>query len=247
MPDQTVGYYLPQKEKLAKEFSSIAQLLSGHLAARHGEDFALALQHEARREYEKLIPDIPHIQGVRGKALNVFLIATAQELALFKAMDKRGKSAEEAWELCHRALRLYAGRIPGWKKWLMRRLMFSGLTQKIFARRARRGERGRFGGFEIEYLAGDGGEYDIGVNYHACGNLEFAKDHGGEKFAPYICMSDIALSDALGWGLIRTRTLADGCDHCDFRFKQGGETRITSKTPAVQATIEKIRRDEAEN
>ncbi len=24
--------------------------------------------------------------------------------------------------------------------------------------------------------------------------------HGGEEFAPYICMSDIALSDTMGWG-----------------------------------------------
>jgi hypothetical protein len=55
-------------------------------------------------------------------------------------------------------------------------------------------------------------------------------------------MSDIALSDALGWGLIRTQTLADGCSHCDFRFKKDGETRISSKTPEVQATIGRVAR-----
>lgn len=245
MPKQIIGHYRPQKEKLLKEFDVISRLLTSGLKAQYDEEFARRLHQEARQEYEKLIPDIPYIKGQRGKALNIFLLATAQELALYKAMNALGKSAEEAWELCHRAVRLYAGRIPGWKKWLMRRLMFSRLVRKIFARRARRGERGRFGDFEIEYLAGDGSEFDIGVNYHTCGNLQFAKDHGGEAFAPYICMSDIALSDALGWGLIRTQTLADGCDHCDFRFKKGGATRVSSKTPAVQATIDKIQRDEA--
>jgi hypothetical protein len=65
--------------------------------------------------------------------------------------------------------------------------------------------------------------------------------HGGEEFAPYICMSDIALSDAMGWGLIRTQTLADGCDNCNFRFKEGTATQITSKTPEVQVTIDRIR------
>ena len=57
-------------------------------------------------------------------------------------------------------------------------------------------------------------------------------------------MSDIALSDAMGWGLIRTETLADGCERCDFRFKKGGKTRISSKTAEVQATIEKISKKE---
>jgi hypothetical protein len=108
-------------------------------------------------------------------------------------------------------------------------------------KRVERQEQVKFGDFEIAYVLGDGTDYDWGVDYLACGNYNFAKSQGAEEFAPYICMSDIALGDALEWGLIRTRTLADGCDSCDFRFKKGSETRISSKTPEVQATIERIR------
>jgi hypothetical protein len=46
--------------------------------------------------------------------------------------------------------------------------------------------------------------------------------------------------------LIRTQTLADGCDYCDFRFKKGAVTQISSKTPEVQDAIERIRDKEAE-
>jgi hypothetical protein len=102
----------------------------------------------------------------------------------------------------------------------------------------------RFGDFQVQYLVG-GNEFDLGVNYVQCGNYRFAMTHGGEEFAPYICMSDIALSDAMGWGLIRTQTLADGCDHCDFRFKKGAATQISSQTPDVQQTIERIHSKEA--
>ena len=63
----------------------------------------------------------------------------------------------------------------------------------------------------------------------------------GAALAPYIYMSDIALNEALGWGL-----MADGCAYCDFRFKQGAATQISSKTPEVQATIESIRDQEGE-
>ena len=91
---------------------------------------------------------------------------------------------------------------------------------------------------------GEEDDFDLGVNYLKCGNHSFAIKHGGEEFAPFICMSDIALSDALGWGLIRTQTLADGCNYCDFRFKKGAATQISSKTPEVQAVIAKIRDEE---
>ena len=114
------------------------------------------------------------------------------------------------------------------------------------ARRAKQQHKGRFGDFEVEYLIGKGDDFDWGVNYLACGNLRFARKHGGEAFAPYICMSDIALSDAMGWGLIRTQTLADGCQYCDFRFKKGAATQISSKTPNVQAAIESLHGKEAE-
>jgi len=93
----------------------------------------------------------------------------------------------------------------------------------------------------VRYLLGDGASFDWGVDYVACGNYEFMKAQGAEEFAPYVCMSDIALSEALGWGLTRTETLADGCDRCDFRFTKGGATHISSRTPEVQETIEHIR------
>ncbi|KPK43757.1 MAG: hypothetical protein AMJ65_04920 [Phycisphaerae bacterium SG8_4] len=114
------------------------------------------------------------------------------------------------------------------------------------ARRARQKQKVRFGDFEIEYLIGERYEFDFGVNYLQCSNHTFVKRHGAEKFAPYVCMSDIALSEAMGWGLIRTETLAGGCPHCDFRFKEGAATQIWSKTPQVQEAIERIRKKDAE-
>jgi hypothetical protein len=109
-------------------------------------------------------------------------------------------------------------------------------------RREKRNELVRAGDFELRYVTGDGSDFDLGVDYVRCGNLELAKKLGAEAFAPYVCMSDVVLSDALGWGLTRTQTLADGCSHCDFRFKKNGATRISSKTPEVQETIERIAR-----
>lgn len=172
--------------------------------------------------------------------MNAFLRGTAQEIAVYKALEAKGGTAPEAWEVCHEANRLRLERVATWKRWLLRRFMFSGLVRRIVSRRAAKNERVRAGDFELRYVVGDGKDFDIGVDYLRCGNLELARQLGAEDFAPYVCMSDIALSDALGWGLTRTQTLADGCNYCDFRFKKGAETRISSKTPEVQETIERI-------
>ena len=241
MSNQIIGYYNSRQGKLLKDFDRTLALMKDSLVQRYGEEFAKIIQSNVRQEYEKLIPEIPYIKGLRGKIFNNFLLITAQELATYKAMKQQGQPASEAWELCHQALRLRVAQIPPWKRWLLRNLMFSSLMKKIVARRAKQQQKVRSGDFEVEYLTGRGDDFDIGVNYLKCGNYNFAMEHGGEEFAPFICMSDIALSDSLGWGLMRTQTLADGCDYCDFRFKKGAATQISSKTPEVQAVIAKIR------
>ncbi len=243
--DEIPSYYRGRKEALLKDFDRTADLMKAPLAQRLGAQTATEMIRDVRREYETLIPEIPYLKGLRARTFNNFLLITAQELAVYKALQKRDKSACDAWELCHEALRRRLAAIPRWKRWLMKCLMFSPIVKAVMRRRAEKQVKARFGEFEVEYLIGDGREFDFGVNYLQCGNVNFVKKHGGEAFVPYICMSDIALSEALGWGLTRTQTLADGCPNCNFRFKKGNETRITSQTFEVQKTIEMIAEKEA--
>lgn len=234
-----------RKLKLLKSFDKTASLSRDFVASSYGSDFADALCREVRQEYERLIPQIPRIEGIAGGPLNTFLAITAQELAVYRVMKRHGKTPGEAWEVCHAALGLSLEGYSRIKRWLLAHLMYSSPVERRMQRRAERGQQLGFGDFEVRYVIGDGEEFDWGVDYLRCGNYKLMLDQGAEEFAPYVCMSDIALSDAMGWGLIRTGTLADGCERCDFRFKKGGKTQISSKTPEVQATIERIREKEA--
>jgi len=230
-----------KKSKLLKGFDKTAGFMKGYLAGRYGEELAGRLFREARQEYERIIPEIPFIGGLRAGSLNSFLIITAQELAVYRIMKKHGKSPGEIWEICHEAISRRMEKFCKFKRWALRYLMFSGFLKRIIKKRAERNEQLKFGDFEVRYIIGDGKEFDWGVDYKACGNYKFMVDQGAEEFAPYVCMSDIALGEVLGWGLIRTQTIADGCESCDFRFKKRGETKISSKTRQVQETIERIR------
>jgi hypothetical protein len=173
--DQIVGYYIARKDKLLRGFDATCALMYPSLEARYGEKLTNALANETRQQYKELIPEIPFIKGPRARALNTFLLISAQELSVYKALAKRGKSPAEAWEICHEALRLRLAEFAQWKRWLMQRYMFSGLVKWIVARRARKNQKVRFGGFEIEYVIGDGDEFDFGVNYVKCGNYTFVK------------------------------------------------------------------------
>lgn len=226
--------------RLLRDFDENAALVRDFVVGRFGESAAEAIERRAREIYAAALPQVPHIPGPRARMLNVFLRITAQEVAVYHAVLERDGDAAQAWEICHEAIRRRVATVPRWKRWMMQRLMHSGFVRRIMRRREARNERGRFGEFEIRYLTGDGGDFDTGVDYTACGNLELARRLGATEFAPYVCMSDIPLSDGLGWGLQRTQTLADGCSHCDFRFKRGAPTRVSSKTPEVQRTVERI-------
>lgn len=151
MAEQIVGYYISRKEKLLKDFETVCTLMRSSLVERYGEEFAGALASEARQQYEELIPDIPYIRGPRAGVLNTFLLISAQELAVYKALAKCGRSAAEAWELCHEALRLRLVDFPQWKRNLMRRFMFSGLMRRIVARRARKKQKLRYPNIFISF------------------------------------------------------------------------------------------------
>ena len=239
------GYYVSRKGKLLKSFDKTADLVKESVISRYGNDLAETIRRETRREFQSIIPHIPRIDGP--PALNLFLRITAMEISVYKAMKKRGKTPAEAWEVCHQALRLRTERIPRIARFLSKHYMFADIVKRRAGKVAQQSQKKPFGDFAFNYVEGDGKEFDWGVDYTGCSNYEFVKQQEAKEFAPYVCLSDIALSEAMGWGLIRTETLADGCDRCDFRFKKGGETRISSTIPEVQATIERIKNRETKS
>ena len=242
MKNQHNNYYISRKLKLLKSFEKTASLVRSSVVSNYGSDFADTLYREVRQEYEKLIPEMPYDDDAMNRT---FLTITTQELAVYKVMKKHGKTAGEAWELCHDALRARMKKVPKVVRWFVKQIWFSNFTKKKTRKELAKMPKEPIADYVMKFVEGDGKNFDYGVDWVACGNYKFMQGQGGEEFTPYICMSDIALSDAMGWGLIRTETLADGAERCDFRFKKGGKTQISSKTPEVQATIEKIRKKEA--
>ena len=60
--------------------------------------------------------------------------------------------------------------------------------------------------------------YDLGYDYHACGICKICRDEGCFELAKYLCRLDFLIADMMGAKLVRTQTLAEGGDYCDFRY-----------------------------
>jgi hypothetical protein len=72
----------------------------------------------------------------------------------------------------------------------------------------------------MEYIEGNGQDFDYGCNYTECAVLKYYQEMGAGKYMPYVCVMDLTASSALRTGLQRTTTLFYGGDHCDFTYKK---------------------------
>lgn len=66
-------------------------------------------------------------------------------------------------------------------------------------------------------------EYDLGYEYYECGICKICKDEGCPELAKYLCRMDYVIADIMNAKLVRTKTLAEGGDSCDFRYSKNIE------------------------
>ncbi len=230
------AYYVLRKNKLLREFDQVVAKVKPLVVARYGEA-ADALTAEAREEYAALIPQLPYLGG--RQPFTQFLIATAWYLALYRVIQRRGGTVEEVGTLCYQLTDAYVRQMPGFVQRLMGRLSFSERYRRLVRTRARESHQRQYAGdYIFNYVEGDGVAFDFGVDYLQCAPCEFLRTQGAPELAPYVCPSDVPLSEMLGWGLKRTVTLAEGGERCDFRFRQGGKTEVAVPEP-IRALLDR--------
>ena len=70
-------------------------------------------------------------------------------------------------------------------------------------------------------MLGDGTAFDYGYDYTECGVVKYFRAQGAPELAPYFCLNDFPKSAVDGSGLSRTKTIGQGVDLCNFRYKKG--------------------------
>lgn len=231
------GFYTSQKRKLLTEFDKAVKRFRSVFVGRFGDERGNQLAAEARRELEALIPQLPYIGGQQ--PFTQFLIVTAWALAFFKVLKRQGVSLEEYGRLNYEACRAFLDVYPRFAGRFVGQRVFSRRNLRDLPRRAAESQQREYpGDYVYAFVPGDGKTFDFGVDYLECGGCKFLTSQGVPELAAYLCPVDILYSEVFGWGLVRTMTLAQGYDRCDFRFKKGGETRV-----AVPKGMEQVVRE----
>ena len=225
--------YLTRKKQLMRTFDKLLARVEPAVIAWLGKEQANRFMQEARQEYEELIPRIPFIGN--NPLLLSFFFPTSRYLAVYRALLRQGRTVEDAGRLVYLMGAEEARAIPYLARRLLEYLWFSRLFRQLLKRRATKSQRRRYpGDFVMNYVEGDGREFDYGVDYIECANCKFLQAENALELAPYECATDRPISELAGWGLTRTMTIAEGFPRCDFRFKKGGRTRVPIP-PSLQA------------
>lgn len=218
--------YSSRKNQLMRAFDKSLLRVKPQLRDWLGEAQADHLIEGSRKEHEDLIPRIPFIG--RKNPLLIFLLPTSRYLAVYRALQDQGRRIEDAGQLTIMIASEDIRAIPAVARRLISYLWFSHWFKRRIKKRAIQSQIRTYpGDFVLNYIEGNSRDFDFGVDYIECANCKFLEAENATELLPYICAVDKTASELLGWGLIRTITLAEGSHKCDFRFTKGGQTFVS--------------------
>ena len=228
------NYYIARKKRFLTELDLVAKSARPVIDRYFGDEHARALTAETRREFENLIPQLPYIGGKQ--PFTEFIVFTGMLLAVYRVSIAQGKTVEQTGELVYEIGRAFLKTSPVFLLRPLTPLKFSRRSWNRLQKRAIESHARKYpDDYVYDFVEGDGTTFDYGVDYIECTSCKFLAKQGAPELAPYLCPVDILFSKALGWGLLRTMTLAEGADKCDFRFMKGGQTSV-----AVPAALQHV-------
>lgn len=200
-------------------FERVLNRDTGSLDQRFGPAEAAVMRQEMRDEYRSLLPQIPYIGG-RRNPWSSNLAAAVWALAVHRVVVRHGGGAQDTGKVADDYARNTVARIP---RPLRRQLL---RPRKARAQRmAVRSQQRRYADdWVVDFVDGSGQPFDFGLDVTECAIVKFLHVQGADELAPWMCAPDYVFFQGAGVGMARTKTLAWGCDRCDFRLNFNGGT-----------------------
>lgn len=179
---------------------------------------------EIELEYQFIQKDIQFIKSSKNP-MDRRLDISAYFLSLIKVLDERGEKYESIRKICleiardyvqpksrpHAMMKRLPGKIIGTK---LSTVILKYLDQRISGQE-------HPDGFVFRLITDKKETFGLGygVDILECGICKLFSKHGYEKFSPILCEVDYITSNLAGLELVRSGTIANGAEKCDFRFK----------------------------
>ncbi len=223
----TENWYLKNKPRIMREIRFAIPHYRRFIERAYGKDVAEAVVAETSQRFEALLPEIPYIGGSEN-ILTKNLYLSAAMLAMYQSLKARGKYVEEVARLIYLGTTsLYSG-FPF--RFLLRwqgRQLFSQKRIEQRRRAAAASQKGLYlDDWVFGIVEGDGQIFEFGVDYTECGIVKYLTREGAPELAPYLCWLDYPMCKSMRVRLVRTETIAQGCERCNFRFSRGPAVEV---------------------
>lgn len=151
---------------------------------------------------------------------------SAYLLAFVMILDEQDESFETIRSICLNAARAYAkpkNKFTAWLKQLQGWFVGVSFVQFLFTKMNPRMMRNpNSDGFIAQVVTDKDETYGLGygVDILECGICKLFARYDYQNYAPILCEFDKILAEIAGLELVRTGTIANGANKCDFRFKK---------------------------
>lgn len=178
------------------------------------KDDAKVIMVKGKQEYRKIIERTDGIGGIKKNPMTLILINGSMLIAVYK-VSKGSITADQMGQIYMNAL---SGNAIVRK--FSKKDCFNADWQKKRNEIAVESQKRKFSNDWVsEFLPGrDVNEY--GINFYECGICKLCKQEYCFELASQICKYDYAMAEAMGAELIRTKTIADGYNICDFFYRK---------------------------
>ena len=220
-------FYVRKKSKFMRSFDDRLTLVNNELRKKFGNEKSEVLISQMKDEFEKILPDIPYIGGQKNPTTLV-LVKCMSDLAVFWILEKEGLSFREIGEF-HYNYVLAANKLR--KEALEKagreasQYPFDPVYMDYQKKLTEETQMRLYpDDFVIDFVEGDGENFEWGWDITECGVQKAYKKLGDERYLPFICLGDHYEAEGLGFGFSRDQTLGFGAPLCTHRFVKNYKT-----------------------
>ena len=180
-----------------------------------------AVRQEVLDEFQVVLTQMPYVGGTDSR-MSDFFMRLLGFLAISRVLRRHDVALAVIGDIERETYQAQLLAEPEAERLAAGRRFMSLENQTALREQATRSHRSEFAeDFVYDFVEpAPGDDFEFGIDYRACGFCKFAARHGDEDILPNLCGLDFAAYATRGIRLVRTRTLAGGATHCDFRFSR---------------------------
>lgn len=230
-------FYTLNRDRFVTAFGKVRQAVIDHISRQSAPEAAMEIGNEAALYFEEILTKLPYVGGDVHPGTQ-FIVNAGQWVAVYHAMIKREFTELEVAKMMYSIHKARLSKIPSEELKNQNASLFSEAYIQLIKQWTEDTSAYECD-WKADFIKGDGISFDYGLNYRTCPCFELFKAHNAKQLAPFFCLLDFPEAKQLGSGLVRTKTLAQGDDVCNFRYKKGREV-VQNWNTEVEKILEAV-------